>query len=658
MSLLVAVMPTPIGAEGEVIATYNFDADALGQQPSGVQTISGKVEVVDDLLLGRSLRATRADGVSKLAVASFEQVLATDMSVVWRESSLLVSGSRHGFMLRTNGVLSGYLFQINTLTGDATQNTARLFRLTDGAAPVLLRSVSYVATPDRWFKASAKGTSLTLGVSDGPSSFTQILSANDVAAPHLSGGLFYTAGWGGMDPASNTVDDIGVSYTPANGLINLTTPSSFQVVQRRADGTADISVTGTYRGAPTAIEARWGDGAWSVLDPAPVDGTFSGVLVNRPTGQHNLEVRFANEITVARGREAVSVGDVFIVAGQSNAVGKGYLSQTAAPHPTLRPAMFGNDDRWKGLSDPLDSPVGQTDSVSRDSVAGGTVWPIVAGKAMADLNVPVAFVPTAKKGTSITAWQRNDSTPNSRTTLYGNMGSKIRAAGGAKAVLFWQGETDAYQNMPAATYESLLDAFADDVLTDFGVPVVAAQIGDVLGSASASLDGVRLAQRRLWDSGGSLIAGPSLYDIDLEDDRGDGVHFMTSTDIATAADRWWGAILQTVYGLGDGRGPRLASSTLNAARTEITVQFADASLPLDPAAAGGFTVKAVGVALTTLGVTRSLIDTYVIRLAAPAPLGTLTVSLGEGRSGTGKPVPLDGSIAHHPAEVFVDAPVS
>lgn len=656
-SLVLTTVSSPLGAEGEVTLTYDFDADAVGERPAGVEAVSGDVAAVDDLLLGRSMRATRADATTGLAVADLRRVLATDMTVTWRESSLPLTGSRHGFVLRSNGGLSGYLFQINTLTTDASRNTVNLYRLTDGAPPTLMRSVGYLAKADRWFRASTWGNVITLATSDDGVTYRQLFSLTDGLDPYVSGGLLFTAGWNRTDPSATTVDNVKVTHVPVAGVINIVTPASYQVRQRAANGTADLDVSGTYRGEPTTIEARWGTGDWTVLDPAPSGGAFSGRLTALPTGQRTLELRFGNEPTVVAKRAGVSVGDVFVIAGQSNAVGKGRYLQTAAPHDTIRPSMLGNDDRWKVLADPVDSPANQVDSVSRD-VAGGSVWPIVAGKALADTGVPVAFVPTARSGTSISEWQRNDAAPEDRSTLYGNMASRIRAVGGARAVLLWQGETDAYTGMPGAAYEAGLQAFADDVFADFGVPVVAAQIGDVTRVPGARIDAIRLAQQRLWNAGGHILAGPALYDVELEDDGGDGVHFYTNGDIALAADRWWQAIRSTIYGTGDGRGASLTSAVANAARNEITVSFSDESLPLDPAVSGGFTVKVSGLSLPITEVVRTSPSSYVIRLAAPASIGTLTVSLAEGRTGTGKPVPLDSSISNHPAEVFVDTLVA
>lgn len=108
----------------------------------------------------------------------------------------------------------------------------------------------------------------------------------------------------------------------------------------------------------------------------------------------------------------------------------------------MRAINFANDYQWKFLADPVDSSSGQIDTVSSDG-ASGSIFPLLASTIAADQDVPVAFIPTAKGGTSALAWQPGVDHFNT-STLYGQMANRISAAGGAvKAVLWFQGETDA-----------------------------------------------------------------------------------------------------------------------------------------------------------------------------------------------------------------------
>jgi hypothetical protein len=291
--------------------------------------------------------------------------------------------------------------------------------------------------------------------------------------------------------------------------LHIAKPAAYQVVQRSAGGTADIVVSGTYTGSPSAIEARWCGGGWVVIDPAPADGRYTGVLAGQTAGQGRLEVRFAGQTSVRTSHSTVGVGDVFVIAGQSNASGRAATSQKWK-HTTLVACMCGNDRRWKVLRDPVDSVVGQRDAVSREGIpVGGSIWPLLATRIMRDQSVPVAFIPVPKGGSSVAGWRRDEARPESPQTLYGNMLRRARAAGDVRAILYWGGEIDGGMlHRTGPEYLALFDPIARAVQRDFGVPLIKAQIGEVRWKmGTTSLDAVRLAQRETWSWDG-IFAGP------------------------------------------------------------------------------------------------------------------------------------------------------
>ena len=116
--------------------------------------------------------------------------------------------------------------------------------------------------------------------------------------------------------------------------------------------------------------------------------------------------------------------------------------------------MFGNDDRWRLLSDPLDSPAGQVDLVSVDGSRGGLR--LAAGRAGTDGGRAgpgwrsFRALPRARRPSR--RWQPASPTPPPRSaqTLYGSMPAPDRPAvgGSVRAVLFWQGENDARRLTP------------------------------------------------------------------------------------------------------------------------------------------------------------------------------------------------------------------
>lgn len=434
------------------------------------------------------------------------------------------------------------------------------------------------------------------------------------------------------------------------GDLRVTAPHPYQVVQRGARGTADLVVKGVAHGAGPRVQAAWNGGVW-VTGRVAADGSFKIVLKSRPAGQGTLVVRSATRPSITRSLRYVGVGDVYVIAGQSNASGRGTLG-TRSTHPTLRAVMFGNDDRWKALADPVDSPVKQVDKVSRDSLAHGSVWPLVATGLMAADHVPVAFVPCPKSTTSIYRWLPDPVRPYSRTTLYGSMVRRARAAGRVRAVLFWQGEADARARVPQGDYEEALSDLAARVAADLRAPLVAAQIGDYDSRYTVQgINGIRLAQQDVWGRG-DAVAGPVLYDIDLHG----RVHFTQPSELQAAARRWTAAILA---GVGGGRapaGPRLVEAVYDDWLT-VSFTFDLGGGELRPGPVGGLTLETADgdrVAFQYAVVTGpSTVSAYLFSPVTEP----LVASLGSGRDAAGEQVPAESSDWALPAQPFIGVDV-
>ena len=453
----------------------------------------------------------------------------------------------------------------------------------------------------------------------------------------------------------------------ARRTIRLTTPRAHQIVQRTDDGTGSFVLTGSVRGRG-AVQARWKDGRWTTIDPRPHGGRFSGVLSGLAAGQGTLSVRLATHREVQDSRQFVGIGDIFVIAGQSNACGRAPVMQ-AWQSRSFAPSMFGNDCRWKVLKDPVDSPKGQLDSISRDDPtrAGGSVWPLLATRIMSGAKVPVAFIPVPYSGSSLVDWQCNDAWPDDPGTLYGNMLRRVTRAGGAvRAVLLWQGEWDAGSGqVDAATYKSQLRALAEATQRDLGVRTIVCQIGEIrwrqsTPPAAPHLDGIRMAQLYSWEWSDVIAPGPPLYDILLHTAAEDRVHYRTPEQLATVSRRWWCAIAAGCYGRGDGRGPRVTGATYEAAGPSITLQFVDDALPLslpEGDVRAAFSVRDDGGDIAVTAVQTVGSSGLRLRLARAAA-GAVGVSLGEGHLGAVSPVPYDSGPWRLPAELFVDYPVS
>ena len=418
-------------------------------------------------------------------------------------------------------------------------------------------------------------------------------------------------------------------------------PRAWQVIQRDATGRADIVVRGRCIGVDGKVRVSWSGYRTTVRCGRA--GRFTALLHDVPAGQATLRVRSAQSPAVVCALEDVGVGDLYVIAGQSNASGRSpYLFSYSSR--TLHAAMFGNDFRWQELRDPVDSPVGQVDKVSQDNLAGGSVWPDVATALLDRTGVPVAFIPCARTSTAIARWQPDLTARLPGGTLYSSMARRVAAAGGGvRAVLWWQGERDARLLTPAPVYEAGLQSLADAVWSDFGARLVVAQMGDYDERfTEAGVDAVREAQAESWTQP-HIVQGPVLYDIDLHGE----VHVQTQEDVAAAAHRWAAAILAGVAHASAGHTPRL----LKAVRTgDWIVLTSDAKLQAD-VDLGGFVVRADGQEVPVVSASADG-DTVRLQLGEPVE-GLLAVSLGEGRSAAGAVVPTDTSDWRLPMLPFV-----
>ncbi len=149
----------------------------------------------------------------------------------------------------------------------------------------------------------------------------------------------------------------------AETTIVLDSPLERQVFQRNAEECANLKVAGAIPSDATVVEASAELGAglrgkaigWTVVAKGAQikDGRFSGSLKLAAGGWYTLKVRFrksADDQTVLGGVavEHVGVGDIFVVAGQSNASNHGAEQQRTT---TGLVAAF-DGKHWQLANDP------------------------------------------------------------------------------------------------------------------------------------------------------------------------------------------------------------------------------------------------------------------------------------------------------------------
>ena len=471
----------------------------------------------------------------------------------------------------------------------------------------------------------------------------------------------------------------------AGGPLRLTTPRAGAVVQRTGTafggGAADVSVAGTYDPAafgsdgPGRILARWtaaagpdaaldgpdpdAAGPWVVLDATPTGGRFSGVLAARPAGWATLEVR-AERGGSAAGTGAVAsvpvasvpvasvpvaVGDVLLVAGQSNADGRAL--RVPFPGGGAGLASVHDGGGWSSLTE-------------------FSAWPLFADRLTRSTGVPLGLLKFTPPGTGLGVGRfddaRWDPAGGGRRggAAYRDLLTRVDDTGVDRfaAVLWQHGASDAKESVGRAEYRAalarLVAAFRQDLP---GAPrTIVAQLGQFL--QGGAVDPIRLAQADLWAAGGRTgsphaLPGPVLYDIET---ARDGIHYHLPDQLARYAERFVLSVRDALFGGPSSRGPRLTAATVRPDGRSVTLAF-DRPL-VDAGRYDGFTLTADGRDVPVAAAVRSGRRTVLLVLRAAVAGTDVKVSLGRGPATGGLRVPGSptGGVLL-PAEYFVDADV-
>lgn len=221
------------------------------------------------------------------------------------------------------------------------------------------------------------------------------------------------------------------------------------------------------------------------------------------------------------GSVRVGVGEVFLVAGQSNAVGS---AQTLFRAPSdVRSARLQPDGglHWQAGDDP------QTD------LGGGSPWPELGRLITTQERVPVGFINVAMGGTHIGDWAVG-------TPLHARLVKALEATRphGVRAVLWLHGESSRSGEPEGddRDYHATLKALIADSQRVPGLPPVPWVVARVGHTGFAPHPGHRRAQERLWREGVAL-PGPDLDDLGLAWREVDRVHLAGGAQ-GEVARRW------------------------------------------------------------------------------------------------------------------------
>jgi len=321
--------------------------------------------------------------------------------------------------------------------------------------------------------------------------------------------------------------------------LKLTSPLDYQVFQRQNRAQGAILVAGRAEGG-TTVEVRLPGQEWQSL---PVDAErkeFQAARAAPAGGWYKLEVRLvANSLPVAEAEVPhVGVGEVFIVAGQSDSCNYGSEKQKTAGGKV---ASF-DGARWALAEDPEPGGGGK----------GGSFMPAFGDALAAKYGVPIGVAPCGLGATSVRQWlpkgtpiaNRPTTTAFIRTTADGKWEAtgepfaglmrRVERLGphGLRAILWHQGESDAGQarsGQPAdrqitgQQYRQYLEQLIRASRTQAGweIPWFVAQ-ATYHSEQDPADEEFRAAQKAVCDSGLALL-GPDTDSLRKEFRA--GVHF-------------------------------------------------------------------------------------------------------------------------------------
>ncbi|GEM_PF-592333 len=329
--------------------------------------------------------------------------------------------------------------------------------------------------------------------------------------------------------------------------LHLISPVDYEVVQRVTPGKGLIRIVGELSEAgpaPALIEAKFSgenlDTPWQRVGGSVSGAKLNGTVEAPAGGWWRLEVRvMQGEREFARSSVAhLGVGEVFVVAGQSNSANYGEEKQT----PQSGRVASSDGVKWLLADDPQPGAGG----------GGGSFIPPLGDALVRELGVPVGFIACGMGATSVREWLPKDATfPNpptiesrveklpdgtwrSKGNLYTTLLSRINSAGprGIRAVLWHQGESDANQKdasrtLPGPLYREYLERIIGDSRRETGweLPWFVAQASYHIPGDEGSEE-IRSAQASLWTDRIAL-EGPDSDALkgELRERKGRGVHF-------------------------------------------------------------------------------------------------------------------------------------
>ncbi|MEY4939090.1 MAG: hypothetical protein RIQ93_825 [Verrucomicrobiota bacterium] len=241
--------------------------------------------------------------------------------------------------------------------------------------------------------------------------------------------------------------------------------SDSQVLQREANGAASPIVSGASDTAGRLF-SRVDNGRWHELPPVSSGSWKTKLPPLAAGGPYTIQIRFDDGAGKTVGEKSfrdIYVGDLWVLAGQSNMVGRARVVPGHATDPRVR--MMALNGVWQVATHPLHDeslPPG----VTRPGTGPGLDFALAM---IRQSGVPIGLLPCAKGGTSMAQWSP-DLAGKDASSLYQRLIDRVQLTGGnITGVLWYQGENDTGPK-PAAMYQAKFQEFVTRLRQDLKRP--------------------------------------------------------------------------------------------------------------------------------------------------------------------------------------------
>jgi hypothetical protein len=374
--------------------------------------------------------------------------------------------------------------------------------------------------------------------------------------------------------------------------VSVSIPLNKAVYQRDLANQANLKISGNFKySLVTSIQARVLTAGtstpipgfdWTIIENNPSKGFFQGELLNVPAGWYTLEVR-ANRGAEVLGVSSVSrfgIGDVYAIAGQSNA--QGYHNGN---YPFTMEGIAATDERVVshdngmycanyGVPYPEFTQIQATTKLGTNGKASW-LWGKLGDYLVAETGVPIAFFNYGAAGSSSQNWvessqglatihpftnvqfcsleEENDKRPWSVGEPYGNFKKGLNfynSLFGVKAVLWHQGESDNAVGVSQTGYQNNLNYIINKSREDFasGLPWMVARASYFNSNPSSSIIN---AQNAVANPSNQIFNGPATDGMNNSTVAGsrDGIdlHFSNPVGLTLVADGWKGIMTGTSF---------------------------------------------------------------------------------------------------------------